>query len=141
MKKHFLISIILLVVSYASFAQQIVSSGKSEFLMIMRFKADFKPSSDEAVKNNIKKWQAYESDLTKAGTLVYGYRPASDGLTISGTEKSLKTSPYIAEGELVSSIWVIKAESMDAAKAIAERCPIFEFGGSVEVRPVIETAR
>lgn len=79
-------------------------------------------------------------NLAKSGDLVGGYRPASEGLTISGTEKSLKSSAYISDGELVSSILIIKAENMDAAKAIADKCPVYEFNGSVEVRPVMNTA-
>jgi hypothetical protein len=30
---------------------------------------------------------------------------------------------------------------MDAAKAIADRCPVFEFGGSIGVREGMNTAK
>jgi hypothetical protein len=113
---------------------------KSRFLLIIRFKTDFKPSSDDAVKNNIKYWQDYMGNLAKSGSLVGGYRPADDGLTISGTEKSLKTTPYIENGELVSSVLIINAVDMDDAKTIADKCPVFEFGGSIELRPMLNTA-
>jgi hypothetical protein len=122
------------------FAQQVINPGKSQFLFIIRFKADFKPASDEAVKANVKKWQEYMGDLARSGTLVGGYRPASEGLTISGTEKSLKDTPYIADGMVVSSVFIIKAQDLDAAKTIAGKCPVFELGGSVEVRPVMDAA-
>ena len=78
--------------------------------------------------------------LAKSGSLVGGYRPSGEGLTLSGTGKALKSTPYMAEGEEVSSIIIISAESMDAAKAIADKCPVFEFGGSIEVRPVMNMA-
>jgi hypothetical protein len=132
MKKYFLLALFLFA-GATLFAQQKV---KSQFLLIVRFKADFKPSSDDAVKTNIQHWQEYMINLGKSGTLVAGYRPANEGLTVSGTEKSLKPTPYIADNELVSSVIVINATDMDAAKAIADKCPVFEFGGSVEVRAV-----
>ncbi|WP_426671793.1 YciI family protein [Mucilaginibacter sp. McL0603] len=136
MKKYFLL-IALLFAGSILFAQNKV---KSQYLLIIRFKTDFKPASDDVVKANIKKWQDYMGNLVQSGSLVAGYRPASEGLTISGNKKDLKPIPYIADGELVSSILIINAVDMDAAKAIADKCPVFEFGGSVEVRPVMNIA-
>ena len=136
MKKSFLLAILLLA-GFSIFAQTKV---KSQYLLIIRFKTDFKPASDEAVKNNIKHWQDYMGNLAQSGDLVAGYRPANEGLTIAGAEKALNPIPYVANGELVSSVLIIKAVDMDTAKAIADKCPVFEFGGSVEVRSVINMA-
>jgi hypothetical protein len=138
MKKIILLSILLFAGS-ALFAQT-PAKTKSQFLLIIRFKADFKPASDDAVKANIQHWQAYMGNLAKSGDLVSGYRPADDGLVISGSEKALKPNAYVANNELVSSILIIKAIDMDSAKAIADKCPVFEFGGSVEVRPMLDMA-
>ena len=78
--------------------------------------------------------------LAKSDDLVSGFRPAGSGLTISGTEKSLSSSPYVSDGLLVSSVMIIKAANMDGAKEIAGNCPVYEFGGSVEVRPMMNIA-
>ncbi len=136
MKKIALLILTLCACS-ALFAQQ---KTKSQFILIIRFKADFKPPSEEAVKTNIKHWQDYMGNLAQSGDLVAGYRPAGDGLTISGTGKTLTSNIYVANDELVSSVLVINAADMDAAKTIADKCPVFEFGGSVEVRAVLNTA-
>jgi len=138
--KKLIFIIALLTFASSVFAQQASAPGKSEFMFIIRFKADFKPTSDDAVKNNIKKWQGYMSALAKSGDLVSGFRPTSSGLTISGTEKSLNKSPYVSDGLLVSSILIVKAINMEGAKEIAGHCPVYEFGGSVEVRPMMNTA-
>ena len=136
MRKIILLSLLLFSCSVL-FAQEKV---KSQYLLIIRFKADFKPASDDAVKTNIQHWQEYMTNLGKSGALVAGYRPAIEGLTVSGTEKSLKSTPYVANGELVSSVLVINAVDMDSAKAIADKCPVFEFGGSIEVRSIMNAA-
>jgi hypothetical protein len=138
MKKLIILSLVLL--SGISLFAQAPAKTKSQFLLIIRFKADFKPASDDAVKTNIQHWQTYMGDLAKSGDLVSGYRPASEGLTISGTEKSLKPTAYVANNESVSSVLVIKAVDMDDAKSIADKCPVFEFGGSIEVRPMLDVA-
>jgi hypothetical protein len=137
MKKKIGLLIIILLACSPLLAQQ---KTKSQFLLIIRFKADFKPPSDDAVKTNIKHWEDYMGNLAQSGDLVAGYRPAGDGLTISGTDKTLTSTVYVANDELVSSILVINAVDMDTAKTIADKCPVFEFGGSVEVRAVINTA-
>jgi hypothetical protein len=69
--------------------------------------------------------------------LVTGYRPAGTGKTISGKEKVEKDSVYIANKELVSSLIIIKATSLEEAGVIAKKCPIYEFDGSVEIRPLM----
>ncbi|MBV8389871.1 MAG: hypothetical protein JO080_08735 [Mucilaginibacter sp.] len=119
------------------FAQE---KAKSQYLMIVRFKTNFKPSSNEEIQNNIKKWQEYMGNLAQSGDLVAGYRPTNEGATISGKEKSTKPIPYVANDDLVSSVLIIKAENMDAAKVIANKCPVFELGGSVEVRAMMNVA-
>jgi hypothetical protein len=140
MKKYTLLLIILVALISSAFAQQAASPAESQFLFIIRFNTSFKPASKEVVQNNIKKWQEYMGGLAKSGNLAGGYRPDNDGLTISGTGKSFKSTPYMSDGELVSSVLIIKADNLDSAKAIADKCPIFEFGGSVEVRPIMNIA-
>ncbi len=139
MKKYVLL-IALAAFTLTAFAQQAATPVKSQFLFIIRYNTNVKPASKEAVQNNIKKWQDYMGGLAKSGNLASGYRPDNYGVTISGTGKSVKSTPYMSDGELVSSVLIIKADNLDAAKAIADKCPIFEFGGSVEVRPITNMA-
>jgi hypothetical protein len=81
------------------------------------------------------------AELVQTGALVGGYRPATSGKTISGSSKIEKDSVYVANNELVSSLLIINAASLDEAGLIAKKCRIFEFEGDVEIRPLTETAR
>jgi hypothetical protein len=139
MKKYPILFIVLFICMASAFAQA-PAKTKSQFMLIVRFKADFKPASDDAVKTNITHWQTYMGNLAQSGDLVTGYRPAGEGLSISGSEKKLNPTPYVANNEMVSSIIIIKAVDMDDAKTIAGKCPVFEFGGSVEVRAIMDMA-
>ena len=138
MKKHLLLTAFLFA-CITSFAQQ-KTEIKSQYLLIIRFKTDFKPATDTTVSVNIKHWQAYMGGLAQSGKIVGGYRPSSDGITISGTEKVLTNAPYTANNDLLSSVLIINADDLDDAKAIAAKCPVLELGGSVEVRPIMNTA-
>ncbi len=138
MKKQLLLAAFLFA-CITCFAQQ-KTEIKLQYLLIIRFKTDFKPETDTTVSVNIKHWRVYMGDLTQSGKIVGGYRPSGDGITISGTQKVITKTPYTANNDLVSSVLVINADDLNDAKAIAAKCPALELGGSVEVRPIMNTA-
>lgn len=140
MKKMTLLAALAFISFATVTAQANSTAAKHQYLLIFRFKTNFVPSSPSAVQDNIKKWQQYMGSLGQSGVLVSGYRPTGDGKTISGAAKTVKDSVYVANGELVSSFIIIKAADMNEAGEIAAKCPIFEFDGSVEIRPLMETA-
>jgi hypothetical protein len=140
MKKIAPLLAVLLIIVTAVTAQTNNPQAKHQYLLIFRFKSNFIPPSQTAVQDNIQKWQLYMGQLGQAGALVSGYRPAGGGKTISGAAKTVKDSVYVANNELISSFIIIKASGMDEATALANKCPIFEFDGSVEIRPLMETA-
>ena len=137
--KKLLLAAAFLCAFLSSFAQQKVEA-KSQYLLIVRFKTDFRPATDSTVSVNIKHWQAYMGSLAQSGKIAGGYRPSGDGVTISGTQKILTNTPYIANSDVLSSILIINADDLNDAKAIAARCPALELGGSIEVRPIMNTA-
>jgi hypothetical protein len=138
MKKQLLLAAFLFA-CITSFAQQ-KTEIKSQYLLIIRFKTDFKPATDTTVSVNIKHWRAYMENLAQSGKIAGGYRPSGDGITISGTQKVITSTPYTANNDLVSSVLVINADDLNDAKAIAANCPALELGGSVEVRPIMNIA-
>ena len=129
----YLLTLAICFSSIALFAQQ----KPNQYILIIRSKADVKASA-EAIRTNIKHWQDYMGDLGKNGKIAGGYRPASDGATI--TAKATKSTPYVTGGDVVSSFLVINAADMAEAKLIASKCPALELGGSVEIRSVQNTA-
>lgn len=110
-----------------------------QFLLIVRYKANTPLPSQEELKTIGAHWGAFIGELAQNGKLVTGYRPGKEGKTISGGSKTVTEGTY-ADREVVSSILVIKAGSMEEAAEIAKKCPIYEMDGSVEVRALINTA-
>jgi hypothetical protein len=140
MKKSALLIIVVLAGFVTSFGQSSNNLSKQQYIIIFRFKSNFVARSQEEVQTNIKHWQEYMSNLGQSGKLVSGFRPTNEGRTISGTDKIVKQEAYIANNELISSFIIINALSMDEASEIAKKCPIFELNGSVEIRPLMQTA-
>jgi hypothetical protein len=107
-----------------------------QFLLIIRYNANAPQPTQEEMKTIGAHWGAFIGELAQSGKLVTGYRPGTEGKTISGSAKTAKDGAY-GHKEVVSSIFVIKAGSMEEATEIAKKCPIYEMDGSVEVRAVI----
>jgi hypothetical protein len=112
------------------------ADSTKQFLLIVRYKVGLPSPSQEEMKTIGTHWGAFIGELTQSGKLVAGYRPGTEGKTISGNAKTTKEGAY-GDKKAVSSIFVIKAGSIEEATEIAKKCPIYEMDGSVEVRAVI----
>jgi hypothetical protein len=87
---------------------------------------------------HLQKWTTWVGELSKAGIRESGYPVQGAGKTLRGTRKTVTDGPYAEAKDLVTGNLVITASSLDDAARIAADCPIFEFDGSVEVRPILE---
>jgi hypothetical protein len=50
--------------------------------------------------------------------------------------KVITDGPFAEGKEVVGGYFIVRAESLNQAAEIAKDCPIFESGGSVEVRSI-----
>jgi hypothetical protein len=139
MKKLTILGAIILTSNFL-FASTYPADSTQQYLLIVRNKPNAPKLSDDALKANQQHWGVWIGHLAQTGKLVTGYRPSTSGKTISGTAKTAKDEPYDADKEVVSSIFVIKANGPDEANGIARACPIYETDGSIEIRPITDTA-
>ena len=91
---------------------------------------------------HLQKWMVWLNDLAKKGqSEPNGTRLQLSGKTVRGASKAVTDGPFAEAKDLVTGSIVIQAATIDAATEIAKGCPIFEYDGSVEVRPVFEESR
>ena len=109
-----------------------------EFALIFRQPTfDYSNLSDEEMAALQKKWTDWASAIAAEGRL------ADNGLRLDPTGKVLKPGGLVTDGpfveirEILGSLVVIKAESLDDAITLAHGCPVLDRGGSVEVRPLL----
>lgn len=96
--------------------------------------------SPTELQQHLAKWNAWTKSLADSGRLAAA-QPLTHpptGKTLRGRERTVTDGPYAESKDLVSGIVVVDAPSLDEAAKLARDCPIFEFDGSVEVRPVLE---
>lgn len=95
---------------------------------------DFKTASPEQLQNAMMKWQKWLGQLKNEKRLGAGQRLTLGGRVLTDEKKAATDGPFAEGKEVVGGYQLIKASSFDDAVDIARGCPIFEFGGSVEVR-------
>jgi hypothetical protein len=72
-----------------------------------------------------------------------------DGMQLQGTESAttvrvqngealLSDGPFVDAKEFIGGLYVLEADDLDAATALATRVPAARMGGAVEVRPIVE---
>jgi hypothetical protein len=50
----------------------------------------------------------------------------------------LTDGPFVAAKEYLGGFYLLEADNLDAATALAARIPVARLGGAVEVRPIVE---
>lgn len=97
------------------------------------------PPPPAEIGAHLAKWTEWVGGLVKAGHAEVGPPPLENGgKVVRGSAKAVTDGPYAEAKDLVSGILVVSAGSLAAAVELARGCPIYEYDGSVEVRPLQE---
>lgn len=111
-----------------------------KFMYIFRGGAFVTPGlSPTEMQAHLDKWHAWAGALTKQGRSSGGHPLHNGGKTILGPGRVVTDGPYAESKDLVTGSLVLEAASLDEATELALGCPVFEMGGSLEVRPVAAT--
>jgi hypothetical protein len=110
------------------------SPASSDFLLLSRGQWD-KASSKAAIEAAIDQFYAwYEANLAK-GRFKPGSRLTMDAALVS--RDGIRTDGPFAEGkEVIGGYWIIVAESLAAASALAAESPVLAHGICYEIRPL-----
>ena len=109
----------------------------SEYVYLYRNgRQDRTPEESQSI---MQKWLAWMKDLTASGNLKDPGQPLeAEGKVVNGKGRPVTDGPFAEAKDLVGGYTLIEAGSLDQAAELAKGCPIFEVGGSVEVRPVMK---
>ena len=110
------------------------SPGSSDYLLLSRGQWD-KACSKADIEAAIGKFYAwYEANLEK-GIFKPGSRLTTEAALV--TREGIRTDGPFAEGkEVIGGYWLIVADSLAAAAAIAAQSPVLPYGLAYEIRPL-----
>jgi hypothetical protein len=109
----------------------------NQFLMIFRGGAIAqKDVAPKQLEEHLAKWGVWMKQLETAGQLQGANALEGTGHTVRGRKKAVIDGPFAEAKDLLSGYTLIVAKDIKEATQIALECPIYEYDGSVEVRPV-----
>lgn len=107
----------------------------NEFIYLFRGRDT--SASPEQMQKSLEKWMAWFKELSAENHLKSpGNALEHGGNVVKGKQKAITDGPYAEAKDVVGGYTIIEAKDLAEATEIAKGCPIFEVGGSVEVRPI-----
>ena len=97
--------------------------------------------SPEQMQQLIGKYMSWIERLREKEHFVSGEPLEEHGKVLSGKDGSIVTDgPFPEAKEAVGGFFILRARDLAEAVEIAKGCPIFESGGTAEVRPIQDVA-
>src|SRR5689334_19340278 len=109
----------------------------TKFLFVYRnSRESYGTLSPEEMQQILQKWNAWITEGLRQGWML----EAGDALKREGrvvnANKLVTDGPFIEVKEVVGGFSIVQADTIESAAELAKGCPIFQRGGSVEVRPL-----
>jgi len=120
-------------------SQKIMSTenNKSEYLIIFRGSHWDKGLSAEELQKVTSQFMAWFERLKQEGTAKAGQPLEREGKIVSGKKgRNVADGPFAESKEAIGGYFLLQVADIDEAVAIAQQCPILDYGATVEVRPV-----
>jgi hypothetical protein len=107
----------------------------SEFMFVYR--GGNRAGSPAEMQATMQKWVAWMKELDNKGAVKSPGNPLDSGGAVVRKGKSVTDGPY-AEKDAVCGFTVVEARDLAHAADLSAGCPIFDGGGLVEIRPVLQ---
>lgn len=108
-----------------------------EFILLFRGgEIPLTERSPEAIQKNMMKWNAWMERLTREGKMKAGQPLEPRGKLVSGKAARVIDGPFAEGKEVIGGYILLKVKDMAEALEVSKSCPILEYDGAVEIRPV-----
>ena len=111
----------------------------NEFLLI--FRRDFTTAaaqpSTESLQQHFLAWKEWFESLAAQDRLVGSPKRWDGAGKVVRDAKDVTDGPYAEIKESIGGMLIIKASDYDEAAEVSKDCPIFAFGGNVEIRKAL----
>lgn len=94
--------------------------------------------SPKAMGELVNAHMVWANKLGESGHLISGDGLDEKCVTITGKECVVKDGTFLESKEMIGGYYLLQAKDLDAAVKLAEDCPCHLWGGTTEVRPIME---
>jgi hypothetical protein len=109
---------------------------ETTFIYLFRGGAPASNQSPDEMQRNMQKWGAWVEALAKEGRMRGGDPLETNAKIVSGKNKTVTDGPFAEAKDVVGGYLLVTAPDLATAAEMAKGCPIFESGGTVEVRAI-----
>ncbi len=81
---------------------------------------------------------AWAEKLAESGYLISGEGLEEKSLHISGKDCVVKDGTFLEAKEMVGGYYLLQVEDLSTVIALAKGCPCHLWGGTTEIRPIME---
>lgn len=104
-----------------------------QFLYVFRGGHEgYEQQSPEEMQVHMEKWGIWMQKVS-----AEGYPLEAEGKVVHQSGEVITDGPFTEGKEIVGGYVSLPAKDMDHAIVLSKECPIFEFGGSIEIREII----
>jgi len=97
------------------------------------------PGTPEQAQQSMQRWMTWMAGLEAKGHMKDRGQPLErTGKVVKGQQQAVTDGPFTEAKDLVGGFSIIEARDIDEAVKLSHGCPVFDGGGSVEVRPVMK---
>jgi hypothetical protein len=93
--------------------------------------------SPEEIAAHRANWQQWMEPLLRQNKLEGGKPLSLEGKIIKGANQPATNGPHTVGTEIVGGYLILNAGDLEEATVIMQSCPVYEFSGYVEIRPVM----
>lgn len=94
--------------------------------------------SPQQIQESMGIWAAWMGELSKKGLFKSGEPLGNEGRVLTSRKQAATDGPFGETKDIVGGYLIVTAPNLDAATELARGCPIFDNGGTVEVRELQE---
>lgn len=81
---------------------------------------------------------AWAEKLGKSGYLISGDGLEESSIKISGKDCIVKDGTFLESKEMIGGYYLLQAKDVDSVIELAKDCPCHLWGGTTEIRPIME---
>ena len=112
---------------------------QNEYLLLFRGDAWYNRLSPEELQKAMSQFKDWFERLTAEGKLKAAQPLVREGRIVSGKQgRVVADGPFAESKEAIGGYFLLSANSLDEAIAVAKSAPSLEYGTQIEVRPVAE---
>ena len=108
----------------------------SEFIFLYR--GGRRAESPAEGEQQMQRWVTWLQGLGEKGHVKDQGQPLDDEGKVVRKNRAITDGPYAESKDIIGGYSIIEAKDLTQAAELAGGCPIFDYDGSVEVRPVMQ---